>query len=91
MYRKIAIIAGRKHSMVIAIATVGDFTAIANSTDVMVKIPTTGIACRTTNIIIPSCCRDLLLRCACNDAKRLTREASAVAAICRLIVYSINI
>jgi hypothetical protein len=47
--------------MMIEIATVGDFTASANCTDVTVKIPTAGMACKTANITTPSCCRELLV------------------------------
>jgi hypothetical protein len=36
-YRKIVTMVGRKHNMMIDIATVGDFTASANSTDVTVR------------------------------------------------------
>jgi hypothetical protein len=40
---KIVTIVGRGRNMMINIATVGDFTASANSTDVTAKIPTAGI------------------------------------------------
>jgi hypothetical protein len=56
-YRKIVTMVGRKHNIMIDIATVGDFTASANSTDVMVKTPTAGMACKIAKITTPSCCR----------------------------------
>jgi hypothetical protein len=59
-YRKMVTMVGRKHNMMIDIATVSDFTASANSTDVTAKIPTAGMACKTAKITTPSCCKDLL-------------------------------
>jgi hypothetical protein len=56
-YRKIITMVGRKHNMTIDIATVGDFTASANSTDVTMKIPTAGMACKIAKITTPSSCR----------------------------------
>jgi len=47
---------GRKQNMTIKIATNGDFTAKASSTDVTTKIPTAGMACKIPKITVPSCC-----------------------------------
>ena len=41
--------------MVMEIAAIGDFTAIANCTDVRTKIPTAGIACKMLDITVLSC------------------------------------
>jgi len=41
--------------MVIEIVTIGDFTAIANCTNVRTKIPTAGIACKMLDITVSSC------------------------------------
>jgi hypothetical protein len=83
---------GRKHNMMIEIATVGDFTTCANCTDVTVKIPTAGMACKIANITTPSCCKGIVGHCACkNKVKCFTREAPAAAAMCKLMVYSINV
>jgi hypothetical protein len=71
-YRKIVAMVGRKHNMMIDIATVSDFTASANSTHVMAKIPATGTACKTAKITTPSCCRDLLGGYACKDEHEMS-------------------
>jgi len=52
-YWEIATMVGRKQNMMIEIATIGDFTAITNCTDVKAKIPTAGMACKITIIIVP--------------------------------------
>jgi hypothetical protein len=91
-YRKTVTMVGRKHNMMIDIATVGEFTASTNSTDVTVKMPMARMACKTAKITTPSCCRDLLGGMhARMNTKCLTREASTVAAMCRLMVYNINV
>jgi len=78
--------------MVIEIATVGDFTACANCTDVTAKIPTAGMACKIANITTPSCCRGIVGHCTCkNKVKCFTRLAPTAAAMCKLMVYSINV
>jgi hypothetical protein len=78
--------------MMIEIATVGDFTVSANCTDVKVKMPIAGMACKTGNITTPSCCRGIVGHCACkNKVKCFTREAPTAAAMCKLIVYIINV
>ena len=46
----------------IDIATAGDFTADANCKDVMTKIPTAGMACKTAKTTTPRCCRKILIR-----------------------------
>jgi hypothetical protein len=40
--------------MMIKMATMGDFTAIANSTDVTARIPTAGMACKLPKTTVPS-------------------------------------
>jgi hypothetical protein len=65
---------GRKHNMMIDIATGGDLIANANSTDVTAKIPTAGMACKIAKMTAPSCWRKLLVRCACNDDVNSSRE-----------------
>jgi hypothetical protein len=59
-YRKIVTIVGRKHNMMINIATVGDFTASANSTDVTAKFPTAGMACKIAKTTAPSCWKEVV-------------------------------
>jgi hypothetical protein len=54
--------------MMIDIATVGDFTAKANSTDVTVKIPTAGMACKIAKMTAPSCCKKLSVTCVGKDS-----------------------
>lgn len=54
-YWKIATTVGRKQNMMTKMATIGDFTAIANSTDVTAKIPTAGMACKIPKTSVPSC------------------------------------
>jgi hypothetical protein len=54
-YWKIATVVGRRQNMVMEIAAIGDFTAIANCTDVRTKIPTAGMACKMPDITVSSC------------------------------------
>jgi hypothetical protein len=65
--RKIVTMVGRKHNMIIDIATGGDLIANVNSTDVTAKIPTAGMACKIVKMTAPSCWRVLLVRYTCKD------------------------
>ena len=71
-YRKIVTMVGRKHNMMIDIATVCDFIASANSTDVTAKMPTAGMACKTAKTTTPSSCKDLLGGYACKNEHEMS-------------------
>jgi hypothetical protein len=58
-YRKIVIMIGMEHSMMIEIAVAGDFTANANCTDITTKIPIARMACDIAKISTPSRCSEL--------------------------------
>jgi hypothetical protein len=68
MYWTIVAIAGRKHSIMTKIATVGDFTVNANATDIKAEIPTAGMACIAVKMTTPSTCREFVTQVCIKDA-----------------------